>query len=744
MKRIFAAIFISFTVLSFAQNNKFIKPVNDRQVKSYAIAGGEYFRQQDKSVAQFLNEHPGYFDKLRMRKTSAWNFKVGDTKQWFSWDLSKSPETAYLVSSTCRAVGVNCYVFVEDAMWGTRVDSNAVADVVNEFDNSTPANPNKGIYQTDVQTFGNPPDVDNDPRIIILILDIKDGYTGTGGYVAGFFNSANEVGYNNAEIYYMDANPTNLKTSSGLNTALETAAHEFQHMINWNYHQNNPELTFINEGLSMVAEIICGYPASDQQLYANETNIPLTTWRGNDATKVLNDYARAQRFFIYVNDQFGAGIFSKIVQDNTTGLPGLDKIFQQYSSSFNSVFVNWTIANELDDRAINPAYGYLFRGLPKAQGKTFYNPNIKSTTDTVQNLAAEYLSFTGAQDLKFTPSASAGSLLIKAVETGGNTARVLDVPLNAVFSEPLYGSTYTTVNFVIINPSQSAPQIYSYQASGIAPTAETELKWDYTEPMGYYVFDPSDTVCVQFNAFTGGKLDSIRIALRHAGSITGGIYQFTGSSIPTPLGKRLAGPITASIATTNPPVGSPYPIPWQNWTNVDLRSYNIKTDSPFAVAFVIGSDPATPGVMVTDYPGTDAYHNYTYLHNPTGGGAAGWYYISSSDTTIALYLIRAYVSIDTNTTIPPPAVQYIDSLSQNYPNPFNQGTKIDFSIASPSRVKIDLYNTLGQFVQNIVDADFSQGQHTAALRSSFLSSGIYYYRITAGSFTQTKMMVHLK
>ncbi len=746
MKKLLITVFLSFAILSLAQNKKVLMPVIEKQYKSYPIAGGEFFNKEEIRVSQFLKSNPGFFDNLKIKKTSVWGFKVGDQKQWYSWDLSKSPETSYLVPSTCRAVGVNCYVFVENTVWGTSVDSASVAAVVNEFDNRTPANSTKGIYQTDVDTFGNPPNVDNDPRIIILILDIKDGYQGTGGYVSGFFNAANEIGYNNAEIYYMDANPTNLETADGLNTALKTAAHEFQHMINWNYHKTNPEITFINEGLSMVAEIICGYPPSDQQLYANETNIPLTTWRGNDATKVLNDYGRAQRFFIYLNDQFGVGIFNHIVQDNLTGLTGMNSILQQYSSSFNSVFVNWQIANELNDRKDNSAYGYLLQGLPKSVGKTYFNPNVNLTIDTVQSLAAEYISFSGAQDLKFIPSASAGSLIIKALETGNNTSRVLDVPLNSTFSEPLYGTTYTTICFVVINLDQSANMVYNYQATGISPTTATELKWDNTEPVGYYAFDASDTVCVQFDSYTGGMLDSIRVALRKAGTITGGIYQFTGNQNPTPLGKPLVQNITASISTTNPPTGNPYPIPWQNWTSIDLRKFNIKTDNPFSVALVIGSDPSTPGVMVTDYPGTSAYHSYTYLHNPSGGGAAGWYYITSSDTTVAIYLIRAYVSIDTNTNPAPPAniIPAEFSLSQNYPNPFNPTTNIDFSIKSPSRVKIELYNSIGQYLSTITDADFSIGTYTIPFNGSNLASGIFYYRITAGTFSQVKGMIHVK
>ncbi len=177
----------------------------------------------------------------------------------------------------------------------------------------------------------------------------------------------------------------------------------------------------------------------------------------------------------------------------------------------------------------------------------------------------------------------------------------------------------------------------------ILPQNNIELKWDYSEPTGYYIWSPLDTICVTFDAMPGYKLDSIRVALRRAGSITGGIWQYTESLNPTPLGNELAVPINASISTTTP---YPYPVPYQNWCTVDLRSYNISTDQPFVVGFVIGSDPQTPGIMTTEYASSTPYHSYTYLTTTDYVTYPGWYYITTNTAgdTIAVYLIRAYVS----------------------------------------------------------------------------------------------------
>jgi large repetitive protein len=296
--------------------------------QSYPIDVRHFLGIKDKIIKNYLSEHSNYFENKKLQKTSSWNFSVGSTKSWFAEDLTTSDGT-YSVPSTCRAVGTNCYIFVEDDTWNTQVNLANVNAVMEAFDNSTPANSNKGIYETVVETFGNPPDVDNDPRIIILILDIVDGYDGSGGYVAGYFYGLNELstsGSNVAEIYYVDANPTDLSTEYGLNTALNTTAHEFQHMVHFNYHDGSAskpfQATFLNEGCSEISSVVCGYPLRDQSLYNNEYNHFLLDWRDGD--DVLNDYARAARYIVYFYDQFGSDFLKKLVQSKKTHIPSID------------------------------------------------------------------------------------------------------------------------------------------------------------------------------------------------------------------------------------------------------------------------------------------------------------------------------------------------------------------------------------------------------------------------------------
>ncbi len=715
--------------------------------KSYPIDGTPLLWKHYQDAANYVLTHPDMMDQVRLQKTAAWNFTVGNAHTW--WVCNFSTGTYYQDASTCRAVGKHCYIFVEDSMWTSgRVTQIAVDSIENDFDNQTPANSGRGIFVMDSLAFGAPPDIDSDPKIIILICNIQDGFTGTGGYVAGFFDPNQEVPTisgvtesNLAEIYYVDANPTDLTTAGGIQLAMSTTAHEFQHMINYNYHKTNPEPTFINESCSKLAEVYCGYPVSDLDLYANETNHYLFDWRTNDNTLVLNDYARAQRLSLYLWDRFGIGILKYIVQSSqTSGITILNDALTKsgVSFTFNSLFSDWLIANDLDDTTMNRLYGYAYPNLPHSTGKIFFNPKV-SGTDTVKNIAAEYLIFKNGSNLTatFTNTNHNSNLTIEAIETGNSATNVVGVPFGTQFSEPGYGTTYNTVAFIIMNEDANNPAIYSYQANGVAPTSVTELKWDDTEPTGYFQLATSDTICVAFDAFPQGTLDSVRVALRNAGTINGGVYQFTGVQDPTPLGKLLA-PITATISTTSP---SQYPVPYQNWASIDLTSKNISTEQPFAVAFVIGSNSKIPGVMATDYPGTSAYHSYTYLVPSDGVSTAGWYYLTSSTTTVGIYLIRAYVSLVTGVKQVVEASPAGFRLSQNFPNPFNPATVINYQLPANSHVTLKVYDVLGREVATLVNEHQNAGPHSATFNATNLTSGVYFYRITAGNFSEVRKLV---
>jgi hypothetical protein len=84
------------------------------------------------------------------------------------------------------------------------------------------------------------------------------------------------------------------------------------------------------------------------------------------------------------------------------------------------------------------------------------------------------------------------------------------------------------------------------------------------------------------------------------------------------------------------------------------------------------------------------------------------------------------------------------SLSQNYPNPFNPVTNIKFSIPQSSVVSLIIYDVAGKEVAKLIDQNMNAGNYSYDFNASNLSSGVYFYRINAGSFTDVKKMILVK
>jgi energy-converting hydrogenase Eha subunit E len=84
------------------------------------------------------------------------------------------------------------------------------------------------------------------------------------------------------------------------------------------------------------------------------------------------------------------------------------------------------------------------------------------------------------------------------------------------------------------------------------------------------------------------------------------------------------------------------------------------------------------------------------------------------------------------------------SLSQNYPNPFNPSTEIAFALPAKADVKLTIYNILGQEVTRLIDREMSAGKHVVNWDASQNSSGVYFYKIEAGDFTETRKMMLVK
>lgn len=84
------------------------------------------------------------------------------------------------------------------------------------------------------------------------------------------------------------------------------------------------------------------------------------------------------------------------------------------------------------------------------------------------------------------------------------------------------------------------------------------------------------------------------------------------------------------------------------------------------------------------------------------------------------------------------------SLSQNYPNPFNPSTKIKYSIPKSEKIQISLFDILGRKIMILVDEYKENGSYEIKVNAEHLSNGIYFYRLIAENYSETKKMVVLK
>jgi len=135
--------------------------------------------------------------------------------------------------------------------------------------------------------------------------------------------------------------------------------------------------------------------------------------------------------------------------------------------------------------------------------------------------------------------------------------------------------------------------------------------------------------------------------------------------------------------------------------------------------------PATPASSLNDFLAATPQHLYFY---------------NSNSMSVYRYAIQGTTAVENNDIIIPQEF----TLSQNYPNPFNPTTKISFILPSNSNVSLKVFNTLGQEVSELVNENLQPGKYSVDFNASKLSSGIYFYKLTANGLIQIKKMLLIK
>jgi Endoglucanase len=135
-----------------------------------------------------------------------------------------------------------------------------------------------------------------------------------------------------------------------------------------------------------------------------------------------------------------------------------------------------------------------------------------------------------------------------------------------------------------------------------------------------------------------------------------------------------------------------------------------------------------------------------FIDTTTSEGTAYYYRLSVNikDSIIAQsYPIMMTAHLST-TSVPLTNAPFRFQLSENYPNPFNPTTTISFQLPQRLHVTLKVYDVIGREVATLVNEELSVGNHTQQWNAMNMSSGIYFYRLQAGSFTETKKLVLVK
>ncbi|MCX7882543.1 MAG: hypothetical protein N2314_04910 [Brevinematales bacterium] len=388
------------------------------------------------------------------------NWTIGTTKLNF-WVVNIQANKYSNITATLRAIGTNmttgaspssvaggvAYIFVDDNDWGTRVTPTIVTQIATNFNGAN------GIYAKLTNILGGYEDgggpggdggVDANKNIYILLHDIQDGYSGSGGFVGGYYAPINDFPTNYQppsttfssmkQMFVIDAYPT-LTSYPGF--GISTLIHEAQHMINFGqkyFIGGVQEETWLNEACSMMVEdILDEFVPSADRVYVNNSRMSyfvsepergLLRWSDDD--DVLYDYGKAYAYLAFVARNTTPRIVKEIVSGvgrNKTGGAAVEAALSAVGAgkTFKESIRLWQKANIYNTTSLSSSWtgyrtnaslsGYELRALDLNS----YNNDRSSTGPVLYYFRSAKNVFT------FDPYST---FIFKGVPTSGSTVTV--------------------------------------------------------------------------------------------------------------------------------------------------------------------------------------------------------------------------------------------------------------------------------------------------------------------------------
>ncbi len=170
---------------------------------------------------------------------------------------------------------------------------------------------------------------------------------------------------------------------------------------------------------------------------------------------------------------------------------------------------------------------------------------------------------------------------------------------------------------------------------------------------------------------------------------------------------------------------------WEKNVDTDLRYYAVYRST--LPNFTISSDNRIARVADNAFIDVTVQSGYTYYYKITAIDYSGNESGTSKETALMITDVADGTGIPT-----------AFNLYQNYPNPFNPSTTISFDLPNSEFVTLTIYDVLGKQVTSLVNEFKNAGRYSIRFDAARLSSGMYFYKISAGNFTQIKKFILMK
>ena len=662
------------------------------------------------------------------------------------------------------------------------------------MDEQTPAgsyDPNLGVFPIDIEIFGNWPiyPEGSDGLIDILIYELDQG-------VAGFVSpsdfdprSPDTVG-NQSEIMYLDIDGFFVPGNGSIESV---AAHELQHAIHLAY--DTREAQFVNEGLSEYAQAANGYGVTPPvHLYGPfpEYNIDFFTWRGLNSL----DYTRGSLWTGYVAERIGPEATGMITRSDRVGLEGYQEALQNAGKSvtFDELLADYHTANLINDRTIDERFGYVSQqrtgelGLLRVPASSrfdgFAGTGLVADSLIILQGGAEYLIVENVKDFKVSVDVAAQAdqlegrrkqLLVRIIGKDLD-GEISMMEFNAGEQIHEMKGSFEELQIVFVHLRPESTQLRVQLNADWVQDPDREV-----ETVGYslengavrngailaFAVDPlgRGAQATRFEPPPGSVLDRVTMATYY-------FSQFGNGGQPSDAPRDFRFVIWESNGLGQPgdeiysqEMDDPLPyIPVfsdaYNWFDLDLdpvlgKSLGALPDTIFIGVENVGTDDNYLVVWPSNFSGSPAIEtgfirlvdqqglsSWVPLWDVViGGGGLGERPLNRTALPVKARFVtdNRAVAIESTGEIPSQI-----GLDQNYPNPFNPSTRIQFALPEATEVSLDVFDVTGRLVTSLVDGRQAAGSYSVTLDATNWTSGVYFYRLTAGEQQVQKRMVLVK